>query len=88
VPPGIAAEPLVWECSDPYWRAWRALQRSRPLAVGFGDVVELPIPYGEISRYAHDYGMADPDDLDDLLRVMTKLDEVWLNRPRPKKAGG
>lgn len=55
------------------------LAPSRPMAVGMGGAVPLPIPYGEISRYARDMGLArNATELAECVALVRAQDDAYL----------
>lgn len=59
-----------------FLNAWYALTSDRPLGAlgGCGE-----IPRRSIRQLADDYGLDDPDDFDQLVRMIRAMDKVYLD---------
>lgn len=76
-PPGTAN--VLWDVSEPYYRAWARLQAVRGFAGGPSGLIPQGLPYTEVVAYGRDAGYGGSyTDLMEFVDVLWALDEVYL----------
>ncbi len=75
-PPDLLDTSSLDDAERQYWRAYARLDNGRMRTFGpTGGVIEQPIPYSEISQYAHDWGFSeDREDFEFFVMVMQAVD--------------
>lgn len=72
--PILASRPALWADLVWIWEAYAHLSGSRQM--GFAG--PQPISMGEVLAYADFRGIADPDEREELLNHVQKLDQIFL----------
>jgi hypothetical protein len=78
---GLNSQPAIEPCNRFFWVAFWELTADRQIGAMGGVGV---IPFGAIDAYARRFGVVDPDDFRRLLRVIRKLDDVYVKHVNKK----
>jgi hypothetical protein len=73
LPPWIADAPQVPDHQAPVWAAFQTLTDSRQMGMAAG-----PIPLTEIEAYLRLFDITDPDDVDEYLTLIRRMDREYL----------
>jgi len=78
----IANRPVLSQWSLPWWEAFSLLSGSRPWTMGGPAAISLT----EVEAYCRLKEIDDPDEVDELLYQVRRLDGIWLEEQGKKTA--